>query len=260
MSGCLIHLQTAGGFVSQLVMSGEIAGILGRQLVTPQAVLGDLFSQLVTLGETVGILGETAGTLGVTVGILGETFGILGETFGIRGETAGILGRHLVKPQAVFGDLELLLQHPEPSYPDLAENELLVELVDQPQLHGVCWPPSLSFSGLTPADSCQLHPPEPTLEWEDHHRMKGYQLTLRGESGKGKREEGRECTEDEACESLPDFKITWSVSVCVCVCVRVCVCVCMCACVCVCVCVCACVCVRACICVGLGWSSFPGPW
>ena len=132
---------------------------------------------------------------GETVGFLGETVGTLGETVGTLGETVGILGRHLVKPQAVFGDLELLLQHPEPSYPDLAVNKLLEELAEQPQileLHGTCWPPSLSFSCLTPADSCQLHPPEPTLEWEDHHRMKGSLLTLRGESVKRKgRGEGR---------------------------------------------------------------------
>ena len=168
MSGCWLHLQTAGDFVSQLVMPGETAGIHGRQLVRPRAVLGDLFSQRVILGETGGILGETV----------------------------GILGRHLVKPQAVFGDLELLLQHREPSYPDLAVNELLEELVDQPrllELHGTCWPPSLAFSGLTPAASCQLHLPEPTLEWEDHHQMVS-QPTLRGESGKweeGGEEEGR---------------------------------------------------------------------
>ena len=130
MSGCWL----------QLVMSGETAGIHGRQLVRPQAVLGDLFSQLVILGatagilgETAGILGETAGILGETAGILGETAGILGETAGILGETVGILGRHLVKLQAVFGDLELLLQRREPSYPDLAVSELLEELVDQPR-------------------------------------------------------------------------------------------------------------------------------
>ena len=112
--------------------------------------------------------------LGETAGIRGETPGILGETVGILGETAGILGRHVVKPQAVFGDLELLLQRREPSYPDLAVNELLEELADQPrllELHGTCWPPSLAFSGSTPADGCQLLPPEPTLEWEDHHQM-----------------------------------------------------------------------------------------
>ena len=172
MSGCWLHLQTAGDFVSQLVMPGETAGLHGRQ---PRAELGDLFSQCVMPGETAGILGENVGILG---------------------ENVGILGRHLVKPQAVFGDLELLLQHPEPSYPDLAVNELLVVLVDQPlllELHGTCWPPSLSFSGLTPADGCQLLPPEPTLEWEDHHRMES-QPILRGESGKGEEggeEEGR---------------------------------------------------------------------
>ena len=147
MSGCWLHLQTAGDFVSQLVMSGETAGILG---------------------ETVVILGETA----------------------------GILGRHLVKPQAVFGDVGLLLQHREPSYPDLAVNELLEELVDQPrllELHGICWPPSLAFSGSTPAAGCRLCAPEPTLEWEDHHQMES-QPTLKEESGKGEEggeEEGR---------------------------------------------------------------------
>ena len=187
MSGCWLHLQTAGDFGSQLVMMpgetagilGETAGIHGRQLVRPQAVLGDLFSPLE----------ETAG-------ILGETVGILGENVGILGENVGILGRHLVKPQAVFGDLELLLQRRVPSYPDLAVNELHEELVDQPrllELHGTCWPPSLAFSGLTPADCCQLCPPEPTLEWEDHHQMES-QPILRGESGKGgegEEEEGR---------------------------------------------------------------------
>ena len=106
-----------------------------------------------------------------TAGILVETVGILGETVLILGETAGILGRHLVKPQAVFGDLELLLQHREPSYPDLVVNELLEELADQPRLHGTCWSFSLAFSCSTPADSCQLLLPEPTLEWEDHHQM-----------------------------------------------------------------------------------------
>ena len=102
----------------------------------------------------------------------------------ILGETAGIHGRHLVKPQAVFGDLELLLQRREPSYPDFAVNELVEELVDQSRFLDTCWPPYLSFSGLTPAASCRLCPPEPTLEWEDHHQMES-QLTLRGESGKG---------------------------------------------------------------------------
>ena len=120
MSGCWLHLQTAGDFVSQLVMSGEIAGILGETVGI--------------LGETVGILGETAGDFVSQLVRPAETAGILGETVRILGETAGILGRHLVKPQAVFGDLELLLQHPEPSYPDLAVNELLEELADQPRL------------------------------------------------------------------------------------------------------------------------------
>ena len=131
MSGCWLHLQTAGDFVSQLVMPGEIAaihgetaGLHGRQLVRPRAVLGDLFSQLVMPGETVVILGETVV--------------IFGETAGILGESAGILGRHLVKPQAVIGDLELLLQRCEPSYPDLAGNELHEELADQLLLHGTC--------------------------------------------------------------------------------------------------------------------------
>ena len=40
MSGCWLHLQTAGDFVSQLVMPGETAEILG---------------------ETVGILGRHLG-------------------------------------------------------------------------------------------------------------------------------------------------------------------------------------------------------
>jgi len=47
----------------------------------------------------------------------------------ILGETAGILGRHLVKPPNVSGDLELLFQHPGLSYPELAVNKLLGELV-----------------------------------------------------------------------------------------------------------------------------------
>ena len=142
MSGCWL----------QLVMSGETAGIHGRQLVQSLAVLGDLFSQLVILGETAVILGKTVGILGrhlvrprAVLGdlfsqhvILGETAGILGEIAVILGETVGILGRHLVKPQAVFGDLELSLQHHELSYPDLAVNELLEELVDQPQLLDTC--------------------------------------------------------------------------------------------------------------------------
>ena len=91
MSGCWLHLQTAGDFVSHLVMSGETAGLHGRQLVRPRAVLGDFLSQRVMPGETVDFLG-------VTVGILGETAGILGETFGILGETAGLHGRQLVRP------------------------------------------------------------------------------------------------------------------------------------------------------------------
>ena len=70
MSGCWLHLQTAGDFVSQLVMPGETAGLHGRQLVRPRAELGDLFSQRVIHGETAGIGGETAGILGETVGIL----------------------------------------------------------------------------------------------------------------------------------------------------------------------------------------------
>ena len=131
--------------------------------VKPRALFGDFFSQLVILGETA----ETLGKISVFLR-----------------ETAGILGRHLVKPQAVSGDLELLLQHPELSYPEVAVNKLLEELVDWPrirELHDAFWPPSPLFSHLTPADCCQLHPPEPTLEWEDHHLMKGSPLTLRGE-------------------------------------------------------------------------------
>ena len=95
--------------------------------------------------------------------------------------------RHLVKPQAVPGDLELLLQHPEPSYPDLAVSNSLGELVDWARIcevYDACCPSSPLYSCLTLADGHQLHPPEPTLEWEDHHQMKGSPLTLRGESEK----------------------------------------------------------------------------
>jgi len=187
--GHWLYLVTTGDFASQLVMLGKIAEIHGRQLLKPEVVFGDFFSQLV-------ILGESAGTLG----------GI----FLFLGETAGILGRHLVKPLAVSGDLELLLQHPEPSCPDLAVNKL-PELVDWPQireLHNVCWPPSPLFFCLTPAHCSQLYPPEPTLGWEDHHLMKGSQLTLRGESersggrGRGKVEggQGRRAGEEEEVE------------------------------------------------------------
>ena len=175
MFGHWLYLVTTGYFASQLVMLGEIAEIHGRQLLKPEVVFGDFFSQLAILGET-----------------------------------AGILGRHLVKPLAVSGDLELLLQHPEPSCPDLDVNKL-PELVEWPrirELHNVCWPPSLLFSCLTPAHCGQLHPPEPTLGWEDHHLMKGSQLTLRGESerlggrGRGKVEggQGRRAGEEEEVE------------------------------------------------------------
>jgi len=224
---CAQHLATFSGellfgpgdFLSQLALFGVIAGTVGvtagidgRHPVKPQAVFGNFLSELVTLGETAGTLegntgtlgetagtlegnagtlGETAGTLEGNAGTLGGTAGTLGEIFGFLGETAGILGRHLVKPQAVPGDLELLLQHPEPSYPELAANKLLEEFVDWPQvreLHDACWPPSSLFSCLTPADCCQLHPPEPTLEWEDHPQMNRSQLTLRGDE-EWKREE-----------------------------------------------------------------------
>ena len=187
-----------GDFLSQLALFGVIAGtvgvtagIHGRHPVKPQAVFGNFFSELVILGETAVTLEGNAGTLGETAGTLGETAGTLGEIFGFLGETAGILGRHLVKPQAVCGDLELLLQHPEPSYPDLAVNELLEELV---QILGACWPPSPLFSHLTPADGYQLHPQEPTLEWGDHHQTKVCQPTLRERREwelEGKRKEGR---------------------------------------------------------------------
>jgi len=162
-----------GNFFCQLVLFGESAGTVGviagihwMHPVKPRASFGDFFSLLVILGETAGTLGKISVFLQ---------------------ETAGILGRHLVKPQVVPGDLELLLQHPQPSYRDLAVNKLLEEFVDWPrirELHDAFWPPSPLFSHLTPADCCQLHPPEPTLEWEDHHLMKGSPLTLRGESEK----------------------------------------------------------------------------
>ena len=47
------------------------------------------------------------------------------------GEIAEALGRHLVKPQAVSGDLWLLLQHPAPSGLVLAVIEPLGGPVDQ---------------------------------------------------------------------------------------------------------------------------------
>ena len=47
------------------------------------------------------------------------------------GEIAGALCRHFVKPQAVSGDLWLLLQHPAPSGLVLAVIELLGGPVDQ---------------------------------------------------------------------------------------------------------------------------------
>ena len=49
----------------------------------------------------------------------------------LSGEIVGVLGRHLVKPQVVSGDFGLLLQHPAPSGPMLAEFELLGGPVDQ---------------------------------------------------------------------------------------------------------------------------------
>ena len=101
---------------------GETAEIHGRHLVKPQVVFGYFFSHLV-------ILGETAGTFGRHLVKPQVVFGYFFSQLVILGETAGILGRHLVKSQAVSGDLELLLQHLEPSYPDLAVNELLGELV-----------------------------------------------------------------------------------------------------------------------------------
>ena len=49
----------------------------------------------------------------------------------LSGGIAEALGRHLVKPQAVSGDLWLLLQHLEPSGLVLAVIELLGGPVDQ---------------------------------------------------------------------------------------------------------------------------------
>ena len=129
----------------QSVMLGEIAVILGRHSLKLPAVLAELCCQPVMFG----------------VG----------------------LGMHLVNLQTVSGEFELFLQHPEPSCSELAEH--LEEPVDYPrilELLDTCWPSSPLFCCLTLADSCQLHPPEPTLEWEDHHLMKGSPLTLRGES------------------------------------------------------------------------------
>ena len=54
-----------------------------------------------------------------------------GEIAVLSGEIAEALGRHLVKPQAVSGDLALLLQHPAPSGLVLAVIELLGGPVDQ---------------------------------------------------------------------------------------------------------------------------------
>ena len=54
-----------------------------------------------------------------------------GEIAVLSGEIAEALGRHLLKPQAVSGDLWLLLQHPAPSGLVLAVIELLGGPVDQ---------------------------------------------------------------------------------------------------------------------------------
>ena len=57
---------------------------------------------------------------------------VLSEEIALKlGEIGGVLGRCLVKPQAVFEDFVLLLQHPEPSGLVLAVIELLGGPVDQ---------------------------------------------------------------------------------------------------------------------------------
>ena len=104
------------------------------------------------------------------IAVLSGEIAVLSEEIALKlGEIGGVLGSCLVKPQAVFEDFVLLLQHPEPSGLVLAVIELLGGLVDQLvplELHSAaCSSSSLSFSGLTPVGCSQPHPPVPTLYW-----------------------------------------------------------------------------------------------
>ena len=91
--------------------------------------LGDVPSQFVLFGEIVGTVGVIPGIHGRHTVKPRAVFGDFSSQLVVLEETAGILGRNLVKPRAVSGYLEVLLQYPESSYPDLAVNKILGELV-----------------------------------------------------------------------------------------------------------------------------------
>ena len=120
----------------------------------------ELVLQLVSFGG-IAVMPREIAVLSGGIAVMPREIAVL------SGEIAEALGRHLVKPQAVSGDLWLLFQHPAASGLVLAVIELLGGPVDQllalELLSVACQPSSLSFSALTPAGCCHPHPPGPIL-------------------------------------------------------------------------------------------------